>query len=62
MRRMLNKINHGIAFGMLVFGFVMAVKAAGIADLGGDFSEMVRSAECGVVAILGGAFLWAWNI
>lgn len=53
---------HGIAFGMLVFGFVMAVKAAGLADLDGDFAEMVRCVECGLVAILGGAFLGKWNI
>ncbi len=61
-RRNMNMVLHAIAFAMLVFGFVMAVKAAGLADLDGDFNEMVRSIECGIVAILGGAFLWTWNV
>ena len=61
-RRKLNMVLHAFAAGMFLFGFVMAVRAAGIADLGGDFQDLVRSVECGVTAMGGGAFLWWWRI
>lgn len=61
-RHNLNTLFHGIGIAMLAFGIVMGVKAAGIADLGGDFTEMVACCKCAAVAVLGSAFFANWNI
>lgn len=61
-RRKLNMVLHAFAVCLCLFGFVMVVRAAGLADLGGDFSELIRCVECGLTAFGGGAFLWWWKI
>ena len=60
--RMLNKAIHMTGCAFIVFGILMAVKAAGMCDLDGDIAEMSRYARVGAISALGGGFIGRWNV
>lgn len=62
MKHAINKIYHTAGAGIMVFGILMLIKAGGMADLGGDFTEMVHVCWCSAAAITCGAFLRRWNV
>ena len=62
MKRTLNKIYHTAGIMILLYGTLMAVRAAGMADLGADFAEIAHSCMAGMAAILCGAFLEWWQL
>lgn len=61
MKHAFNKTIHMIGIGFVLFGLLMMVRAAGMADLGGDFAELTRVALSGVVAAAGGIFVGWWT-
>lgn len=62
MKRTVNTIFHGIGAGIFLYGTLLAVKAAGMADLGGDFGEIMRIVLCGICALGVGAFVGCWKV
>lgn len=62
MKRRLNSIYHTAGAAIIVIGFLLAARAAGLADHGGDFNEMVRTVTCGAAAMVIGAFLRWWQV
>lgn len=62
MKRTINTVFHSIGAGIFLYGVLLAVRAAGMADLGGDFGELARISVCGAWAILTGAFVGCWKI
>lgn len=62
MKRAINKTFHTIGAAAMIFGVLMVVKAAGMADLGGDFNELVHVTLAGTAAMGIGAFVAWWKI
>lgn len=62
MKKALNKIYHVAGTVAIAYGLMMGCKAAGMADLGGDFTEMVHVVLAGVSALICGAFLEWWRV
>ena len=62
MRRAINNTFHTIGAAAMIFGILMVVKAAGMADLGGDFNELVHVTLAGTAAMGIGAFLKWWKV
>ena len=62
MKKTLNTTFHGIGVAACVYGALLMVKAAGMADLGGEFAELARVAFCGVCALGIGSFVGWWKI
>lgn len=62
MRQTLNKIYSGIGLLIFMVGFVMCIKAAGMADLGDDLSLLARYSYCGLITCLTGLFIHRWRV
>lgn len=62
MRRTINNTFHTIGAAAMIFGILMVVKAAGMADLGSDFTEMVHVCLAGSAAMGIGAFVAWWKV
>lgn len=62
MKHTLNTINHTIGLLAIIYGILLLIRAAGIADLGGDFTEMANTCLCSVAAGACGVFLRRWQI
>ena len=62
MKHAINSIYKVLGTGIIAFGFILAVRAAGLADLGGDFSEVYRTTLCGFAAMGIGAFIRGWKV
>lgn len=62
MRRAINKTFHTIGAAAVIYGILMIVRAAGMADLGGDFSELVHVTLAGTAAMGIGAFVAWWKV
>ena len=62
MKRTINLTIHTIGMAAVLFGVLMVVKAAGMADLGGDFNELVHVTLAGTAAMGIGAFLRWWRV
>ena len=62
MRRAINKTFHTIGAAAMIYGILMIVKAAGMADLGGDFNELVHVTLAGAAAMGIGAFVAWWKV
>lgn len=62
MKRTYNKMVHLVGYGFFVFGFLLVVRAAGLADNEGILDEIMRCAASGGVAVLGGFALTRWHI
>lgn len=62
MRRTINLTIHTIGMAAVLFGVLMVVKAAGMADLDGDFNELVHVTLAGTAAMGIGAFLKWWKV
>lgn len=62
MRKTINNILHTAGALVFVYGLLLGVRAAGLADLGGDFSEMTHICAAGVAAMACGAFIGWWKV
>lgn len=62
MKRTINTVFHSIGAGIFIYGTILAVKAAGMADLGGDFNELVHVTLAGTAAMGIGAFVAWWKV
>lgn len=62
MKKKINAIYHTAGTAIIIIGFLLAARAAGLADLGGDFNEMVRTVICGAAAMLIGLFIRWWQV
>ncbi len=62
MKRTINKIYHTAGAAIMIYGFLMLIRAAGIADLGGDYTEMVHVCGCSIAAFACGMFLRWWKV
>lgn len=62
MKRTINTVFHSIGAGIFIYGTILAVKAAGMADLGGDFNELVHLSLAGSAAMVIGAFVAWWKV
>ena len=62
MRHTINTTIHAIGGLVLLWGILMGIKAAGLADLGGDFAEMAALCKCSLAAMACSLFLQRWRI
>ena len=62
MKQAINRTFHTIGAVSMIFGILMVVRAAGMADLGGDFNELVHLSLAGSAAMVIGAFLGWWRV
>ena len=62
MKHTLNTIYSGLGLLIFMIGFVMCVKAAGMADLGGDYNLLARYSYCGMLTCLTGFFIHRWRV
>lgn len=62
MKKAINNTFHTIGAAAMIFGVLMVVKAAGMADLGGDFNELVHLSLAGSAAMVIGAFVAWWKV
>ena len=62
MKKAINQIYHAAGIAIIIYGMTMAVRAAGIADLGGSEDEMIRTVMCGMAAMGIGAFVRWWTV
>ena len=62
MKRTYNKLVHGVGYAIFAFGFILMIKAAGLADTDGVIDDIMRIAAAGAVACLGGFGLTRWNV
>jgi len=59
MKRTINTALHSIGGFAICAGFILMIKAAGMADLGGDFAELVHISLSGAaMASLGAVLMW----
>lgn len=60
--KLFTSIYHKAGAVAIIIAFILAIKAAGMADLGGDFNEMVTYVvKCAVLMGLGGLLI-GWKI
>ena len=62
MRKTINSIYHTAGAAIIVYGILLAVKAAGMADLNGDFTEIAHVCGCSIAAMACGTFLRGWKV
>lgn len=62
MRRTINNIIHTAGAVACIYAIILAIKAAGLADLGGDWNEMVALCKCSAAALAIGSFVRWWKI
>lgn len=62
LKKTINNTFHTIGAAAVIYGILMIVRAAGMADLGGDFSELVHVTLAGTAAMGIGAFVAWWKI
>ncbi len=62
MRNTINTAIHMTGGLVLLLGLVLAIKAAGLADLGGELTEIVALCKCGLAAMVCSLFLQKWRI
>lgn len=62
MRHAINRINHIVGTIIFIIGILMLFKAAGLADLGGDFADLVHTSLASVAAVCVGAFVIWWKV
>ena len=62
MKHAFNSGIHLIGACAIAFGFILMVKAAGLADLGGTMAEITHNGTCGLAAAGLGALLSWWNV
>lgn len=62
MKRAINRIYHTAGAVIVLYGMLLAVKAAGIADLDGDETEMIRTVICSIAALACGMFVRWWRV
>lgn len=62
MKHTINTAIHTTGGLVLLLGLVLAVKAAGLADLGGELTEIAALCKCSLAAMACSLFLQKWRI
>ena len=62
MKNLINTTIHGIGYLFVMVGFIMMVKAAGDADLGGAMADVMHYSMAAIAAFIGGGFLTWWKV
>lgn len=62
MRQTINTIFQGTGILIFMIGFLMLMKAAGMADCGGALHDLFSYALCGAITSAVGGFIAGWKI